>query len=170
MPISEIMTAWQSLKVAGDLAKGLIDLKTMAEIQTNTAELNQKILAAQGDLFAANATHAALIEEVGELKERLLRMENWDAQKKRYRLVAVSAGTAAYALKKSMSDGEPPHYLCTNCYENGKRSILNAGHSMRALGGYTVVLICTVPTCKVIIDTGALSISVAKYAEDFAGK
>lgn len=170
MAISEIMAAWQSLKVAGDIAKGLIDLKTMAEVQTKTAELNQMILAAQNDLFAANATHASLVEEIGELKERLLRMESWDAQKKRYKLVAVSAGATAYALQKSMSDGEPPHYLCANCYENGKRSILNAGHSMRALGGYTVVLICTAPTCKATMDTGALSISGAKYAEDFAGK
>ncbi len=36
------------------------------------------------------------------------------------------------------------------------------------VGGYTVVLICTVATCKATMDTGALSMSRAKYAGDFA--
>lgn len=121
---AELMSAAASLRVAGQIANGLINLKTTTEVQAKAIELNGLILNAQSDLFAANASQTALVQEVGELKDQIIRMKDWEAQKQRYQLAAPYPGCLVYALKKTMSGGEPPHYICTNCYESSKRSIL----------------------------------------------
>ena len=52
-------------------------------------------------------------------------------QKKRYKLVIPwpqhAVGSVAYALKESMKESEPPHLICTKCYEDGRR--LDSTHS-----------------------------------------
>jgi hypothetical protein len=163
---AEFMTAMQSLKVATEIANGLVGLKTSTEIHTKVTELNAKILSAQQDLFTANATHAAKIEEVRELKEQIARMEKWDAQKKRYKLVPLYPGSVAYALQKAMSEGEPAHYLCTRCYEDSKRSIMQRSQKHASYFGVSSYFIC--PACKTEIDVGVGAITV-RYAEDIAG-
>jgi HAMP domain-containing protein len=157
--LTDLMAAMQSLKVATEIANGLISLKTTAEIQTKVTELNGKILSAQQDLFTANAAHAVKIDEVRELKEQIARMENWDAQKKRY------AGSFAYALQRSMSDGEPPHYLCTNCYESSKGSIMQGALKHPPGIGMRACFECPVCETEAIIG---YRLSEPKYAEDIA--
>ena len=53
--LAEILAAANSLRTAGQIAAGLINLKTTIEVQAKAIELNQLILSAQTDLFAANA-------------------------------------------------------------------------------------------------------------------
>lgn len=110
--------------MAGDIAKGLISLQTLAEVQSRAIDLNQKIIDAQHQIFEANATQATLIERIRELESQLARMKDWEAQKQRYELAAPSAGCMVYALKKAMSKGQPPHYLCVACFQKGETSIL----------------------------------------------
>jgi DNA repair exonuclease SbcCD ATPase subunit len=166
--LAELMTAMQSIRVATEIANGLVSLKTSTEIQTKVSELNAKILSAQQELFSANASHAAKIDEVRELKEQVARMERWDAQKQRYQLVAVSTGTVAYALKKSMSEGEPPHCICANCYESGKRSILSTSQKLTPMAGMKTTLVCAASNCKAVLDLGGPFAFRPQYAEDFA--
>lgn len=139
MDMGSISAAVTSLRIAGDIAKGLVSLHTMAEVQSKAIELNQQIIDAQQQIFTANAAQTALVERVRDLEGQIARMEDWDAQKQRYKLAAPFAGCMVYALQKSMSDGEPPHYLCTSCFQKAQRSILQgkeAGGGMsRALPG-----------------------------------
>ena len=158
--LGQITSAVSSLKVAGDIAVGLINLKTMAEVQAKAIELNQKIIAAQHDIFAANAAQTALIERIRELEKQIASMEAWDAQKKRYKLVTPYTGITVYAVQKSMSDGEPPHYICANCYQNGKRSMLQHVRSKDGL----INIACAV--CKAEGHTRYRGIGPAKYSED----
>ena len=122
--LSELVTAATSLRAAGRVAKGLINPKTTTEVQAKAIELNGLIFDAQGDLLAAHAAQASLVEEVRELKEQIARMKDWEAQKQRYQLALPFAGCMVCALKKAMRDGQPPYYLCTSCYEGSKRTIL----------------------------------------------
>jgi hypothetical protein len=163
--LAELVAATESLKAAGQIAVGLIDLKTTTEVQAKAIELNQKILAAQNDLFAANAAQAALIERVRELEREVARMKHWDTQKQRYKLAAPFSGCMVYALQKSMSNGEPPHYLCAACYQNGKPSILQ-GKTVGAAGISLRNAFYQCATCKSEAITRWTNIPTPQYFED----
>lgn len=158
--MGSISAAVTSLKAAGDVAKGLIGLHTMAEVQSKAIELNQMIIDAQHQIFAPNAAQTALVERVRELEKEIASMEAWDGQKDRYQMCIPFSGTTVYALKKSMSNGEPPHYICANCYESRKRSILQNSKDKE---GWTLFL-C--PGCRAEIRTRWRGGVPAAYAED----
>jgi Zn finger protein HypA/HybF involved in hydrogenase expression len=159
MDIGSITAAVGSLRAAGEIAVGLINLKTMAEVQTKAIELNGKILAAQHELFAANAAQAAFIERIRELEKQITDMKAWETEKQRYKLASPVGGSIVYALQKSMSDGEPAHYICANCYQDGKKSILqnSFGHSW-------TTFVC--PVCKSEATTGYSGHVRPNYAEE----
>ncbi len=129
MDLSLIQGTISSLKLAGDVAKSLIELKSIGDVQGKVVELQRIILDAQAGALAANAAQSAMIEEIRALKEEVARIKAWEAQKQRYHLKSLWDGAAfVYALKKSMSLSEPPHWICTNCYEDGERRILQRGN------------------------------------------
>lgn len=88
MDIGSITAAVNSLRVAGDIAKGLINVHTAAEVQSKAIELNQQIIDAQHQIFAANAAQTALLEYIRELEDQVASMKEWEAQKQRYSLAA----------------------------------------------------------------------------------
>jgi Zn finger protein HypA/HybF involved in hydrogenase expression len=144
MVISLIEDTISALKSARNITKSLLDLKAISEVQVNQAkviELQAAILSAQDSAFAANAHQTAMIKEIRDLKEEIARIKAWEEEKQRYKLVYAWAGTMLYALKKECSTSEKPHWICTNCYEDGRKSILNPQIKARCL-----MLVC--PRCK----------------------
>ena len=167
--MGSIAAAVSSLKGASDIAKGLLSLHTMAEVQSKAIELNQAIIDAQHQIFAANTAQSALAERVRQLEGDIARMKDWDTQKERYKLAAPFEGCMVYALQKSMSNGEPAHYICAACYQRGQRSILQGvegrtrkGESGRPVGSYN----CPLPSCKSEAFTGYVSAPAPQYFED----
>ena len=104
MDISSIAGAVTALKGASDIAKGLMSLHTMAEVQTKAIELNQALIDAQHQIFSANAAQTTLVERIRNLVGQIASMKDWDAQKQRYSLASPFRGAMVYALKKSMSE------------------------------------------------------------------
>ena len=100
-----------------DAAKALKEMNDANIRNTAVMELQEKILSAQRE-------QAELIEMVGTLKARVAELEAWDADKKRYKLTDAGGGVMAYSLKEGMEDGDPPHYLCAACYNEGHKSNL----------------------------------------------
>ncbi|MBF8177687.1 hypothetical protein [Herminiimonas contaminans] len=125
MDIALIGGALGSLKAAGDIAKTLLDIRNTSEVATKVAGIQSALLDAQYSLLEANAAQSALIEKVRDLKEEIVRMKTWDNEKVRYKLHSPQPGIITYALQESHSNGEPPHYICTNCYQDGRKSLLN---------------------------------------------
>lgn len=124
MDMSLILGTVSSLKTAGDIAKGLMDLKSISEVRGKVIELQSVILSAQSSAMEANAKQSELVDTIRDLKEEIARMKAWNSQKQRYKLTSPWAGAFVYSLKESMKDSEPPHWICANCYENGKKSII----------------------------------------------
>lgn len=131
MDITLIKGAIDSIKASVDLSKSIVEVKKGADIATATRELNNLLLAAQSDALAAQSEQFAVIEEIRNLKEKIMSLEAWQAEKQRYSLKEVGVGGFAYALKDIASNGEPMHYLCTNCYQDGCKSILNQKRNPR---------------------------------------
>ena len=162
MDVGQMASAIGSLKAAGDLAVSFINLKTMAEVQSKAIELNQKILAAQNDIFTANAAQTTFIERIRELEIHITQMEAWEAEKQRYKLAPQNTGSFVYALQKAMSNGEPAHYLCTNCFKASKPSILQCVPSKRNSNNYAFVC----PICGTESLNGYSGPSNPEFVED----
>jgi hypothetical protein len=113
-----------SLNTAISITKALMDVRDATAVQGKVLELQRAIIEAQDSVFVANAERSALIEEIGEAKEKIARLEAWETEKKRYDLQDVGAGSFAYVLKETMRGTEPPHKICANCYEHAQKSIL----------------------------------------------
>ena len=126
MVIASITATVTGLKTVGDIVNGLLGAKTSAAINAAVVELNSHLLTVQREAMAANAEQFAMVEEIRTLKEEIATMKAWGSEKERYKLTTIGdTGIGTYALQEAMSNSEPPHYLCTHCYEDGRKSILS---------------------------------------------
>jgi len=139
MVVSETIAGLGAIKTAFDVAKGLKDINDIALRNAAVIELQEHILTAQ-------QTQSALTEQISQLEKEVAGFEAWDREKERYELKELEPGSFAYALKEDVKGAEPTHYLCTSCYENEKKQILQGSTS----GFGTRHLAC--PTCKMRID------------------
>jgi Zn finger protein HypA/HybF involved in hydrogenase expression len=145
MDISIIQGTVSSLKLAGDIAKSFLNLKTISEVQGKVIELQSVILSAQSSALEAQSHESAMIEQIRNLKEEIARVKAWEKEKQRYKLISPWSGTVLYALKKESSASEPAHWICAKCYEDRRKSILNP--QKKVVGRYfSYVFVC--PTCK----------------------
>jgi|SRR5581483_7362702 len=124
MDMTSIAAAASSLKAAADIAKALGELKSASDIQAKVIDLQREILSAQSSALAAQSDQFAMTERVRELEKEVARVKAWDEMKKRYSLHEPSPGTFVYALDNASKGHEPSHWICSKCYEDGVRSIL----------------------------------------------
>lgn len=158
-----IQGAITGLKSATDIAKSILEIKSLTEVQGKVIELQSAILSAQSSALAAQGEQSSMVQRIRDLEEEIRLAKAWETQKKRYQLVSPNAGAMVYALQKSMSDGEPPHYICTSCYQAGKRSILQ----IRESGERSRVSAFVCPVCKTEASTQYYNAVSPKYAEEF---
>jgi hypothetical protein len=160
MDISLLQGTISSLKLAGDIAQSFLKLQSLAEVQGKVIELQSAILAAQSSALEANAHQTAMVEEIRNLKEEIASIKAWEKEKQRYKLESPWQGIVLYTLKEKCSASEPSHWICTKCYEDGRKSILYPNE----IANREIVLIC--PTCKFEYRPGIWEYPVAEYAPD----
>ena len=98
-----------------------------------------------------------LKSKIRELEVELRATEDWIKEKEKYAPENPWGGPAqVYALKKERSDGEQPHFVCTNCFHKKIIVILNPVREGRWL-----VMNC--PICKAKLGTGNHEIGKPKY-------
>ena len=121
---AEISAAIASAKIALDIAKTAKSLSNYNELVSAFSEVNTKLVDATVVALASLDKQSSLSSEISELKEKLRNIENWESQMKRYRLHELPSKALTYAMNPGMEDGQPPHYLCTTCVNQGKKTIL----------------------------------------------
>jgi rubrerythrin len=126
MDYSLIQGTITSLKVASDLARGFLDLKSMTDVQAKVIELQSIILSAQSSALAANSEQASMAEEIRELKRRIAEVEAWGKEKERHALLSLEPGIYVYSLKEAEANGEPPHWVCAHCFNLGSKFLLQS--------------------------------------------
>lgn len=72
MDMTLIQGTISGLKTAADIAKSLMELKSISDVQAKVIELQSAILAAQSSALSANADQAAMVDEIRALKEETL--------------------------------------------------------------------------------------------------
>lgn len=90
-----------------------------------------------------------MLQKIGQLEKEMARFETWDAEKERYELRDAGSGALAYALKEETRGAEPPHWICAQCYQDRKASILQP--EMR-MPGRANVLVCNRCKTDIILD------------------
>ncbi len=164
MDLSAIQSAVTSLKAATEIAKTLLDAKVASEVQSKVIEIQSALLSAQTAAREATASQLELLDKNRELKEQLRVLNDWGNQTSRYTLVSPwRNGAQVYALVKETAEGEPPHLLCTNCFQLRRKSILTPQSKES-----WVYLNC--PACKASLSTGLRGIGDPKYADDYNKK
>jgi hypothetical protein len=122
-----------SLKTVGEIATAMKDVKDATVFQTKAFELTREIMSAQQAAMSSMMAQQAMISEIADLKKQLADLEAWSKEKERYALVDHGCGTYTRSLKLNLANGEPPHRLCPQCFENGTKGILQS-HGIYGLG------------------------------------
>ncbi len=123
-----------TLKAAGDIANSLIKLKSKVDVQGKVIELQSTILAAQTSALAAQSLQSSMIQRIGDLEEEVANAKAWEETKQRYELYEPSRGIFVWRLKEQSEPSEPAHWICTKCYEEGKRSIIQVRNKDHRFG------------------------------------
>ena len=166
MDPSSITLILGSLKSAVDISKSMLQLKAKTDIQASVIELNSKLIEAQQGMFALNEQYTEALNKIRDLQSEIEKFNKWEEEKVRYTLISPwpRHPVLVYHLRKSHSNGENPHWLCPNCYQNNRKSILNTDKKK----GEFVNLCC--PACKARINTNYNGIDGPQYAEDIEQK
>ena len=128
MPAAEITAAVTSIRAAYDLTKAMIALRDADLLADRARELNVLMLDVLEKGVSAREAQAAQLDEINLLKAEIMQLKAWDAEKERYELKKIGTGAVAYSLKPAMRGSEPPHWLCPNCYSQGKKAFLQSAN------------------------------------------
>ena len=121
---AEIGGAISGLKGALDLVKGVKAVSEGLAVQDVQMDLGQRIIEAQAALNSAMAAQTEAAERIRDLEQKIVRLKDWSAERERYHLVDVDGGAFAFMPKPGMESGQPAHWLCANCFEQGQKSFL----------------------------------------------
>ena len=137
--LAEIAAGLGSLNAAKDFLKALNGVQNAAAIQEIKFTLQGHILDAQQGLFAAQEAQATSARRIADLEQEIVRLEDWSAEKQDYVLADTGQGSLAYEYLEGVESGHPAHWICPQCYEDGKKSILK--HEVLPVGR-TQTLVC----------------------------
>jgi hypothetical protein len=129
-------------KALMDIAKTIVGLRDSGKLLEAKVEFSQQLFTVQKALLDAQAEQATLVQTIRDLEQKIASFEAWDAQKDKYELKEVAPGAFAYMLKPSSRAGQPPHWVCTQCYQHRKPSI------MQYFGGLSDFMVYKCPECS----------------------
>jgi hypothetical protein len=138
MPIPEVVAVVSGIKVVIDIAKGLKSAHDAHTITQAQSDILEKLLDLRIDALSLQEKTSTLINEKEELAKKLMEFEKWAETERQYELAKLPPGILVYAQKKSGTSTEPKHWLCTNCWKDRKKSILQLEYT----GAHTC------PECK----------------------
>ncbi len=124
MAIAEITAALNGIKAAKDLVKSFSSLSSEVELKSKSSELLSVIVGLQEQILSMQSKYSELLQSKDELQKQLGNIESWEKEKAQYELKEICPGVFVYAPKQDNNSAQPSHWLCTNCYNNEKKSIL----------------------------------------------
>jgi hypothetical protein len=124
MVVAEISAGVTSLRAALDITKAMVDLRDAEAFRSKSIELQGVVLQAFKKAIVAREAYSTQAERIRALDAEVADLKACDAEKQKYELKPNYAGAVTYMLKPGARGSEPPHWLCPNCYANGKKSFL----------------------------------------------
>ena len=87
------------------------------------SQLYDSVLDIQQQLLTAQSREYDLLSRCRALEEEIAHAKDWQAETARYVLRSVDGGVVRQQ-KANHASGNPPHWLCANCFEEQKKSYL----------------------------------------------
>jgi hypothetical protein len=142
MSIQEYTAVLSGLTSAAKLAKSLIDKVKDKKIRQEVGELQDVLLRLQQDFILLQSKHAELVVESDNRQREIALFVDWESVAANYELKEIAEGVFVYSLKTSTDSGEPSHWICSRCFSNRTKSILQL--SKKVMAGHFYVC----PECK----------------------
>lgn len=136
--IHELLIASQSVQSLGSLLKAAHGLSNYNEIVAALAEVHAKLMQANAVALASQEKQAASAARVQELEQEVMRLKDWSAEAQQYEAPEIARGVFAHVKKDRVGALQSTHKLCSNCFEQSKKSLLQRSREPRPLEG----LIC----------------------------
>lgn len=133
-------TAVASANAAKEISQSLMTLRDEEMIRSRVFDLTSNLMELQQQLMQAQIEQMKLVEELRGAKQALHSLEEADKQAEKYERHRFALGGFAYRLKAEFREDGALYYLCSNCFEAGKRITV---HKERHR------LVC--PSCKVAV-------------------
>lgn len=122
--IAEISSLISSSKAAYDIAKGVNALKSEVDRNEAISIILKVLLSVQSDALSVQSKTHELAIEKHNLTKKLMEFEKWSETEQQYELKEVIRGVFVYSYKKENEISQPMHWLCTNCWKDKVKSIL----------------------------------------------
>lgn len=122
--LAEAGAAVGSIKTAIDILKGVRSLKSEADVNQAVIDVQRILLEAQSAAIDDKSRQIEMLKRISDLEARLAESDEWQAEKRRYRLTEFSTGRFAFVLAQDLAAGEPTHKLCAKCFTERRKSIL----------------------------------------------
>lgn len=130
--IAEFAAGIAGLKTITELTSLVLKMNVDAAVRQKAEESNFAIINAQNLMIELQSKHQELLGEKDQLKKRLVEMENWEVESQKYTLTEFGFRAFVYTAKTNENDPTPKHWLCSECYQNRKKSILQRmGHDTK---------------------------------------
>ena len=120
--IIAIGTAIGAVKNVADIF-GKLKGGASKESREAVSQLYGSVLDIQQQLLAAQNRESELLAMCRALEEQIAHARDWQAEATRYVLRSVGGGVVRHH-KTSHASGDPPHWLCPNCFEEQRKSYL----------------------------------------------
>lgn len=113
----------------GNIAKGLETVKTLLKPSEGGSNADVKLALSELTMQIANAqmANSDLKFKLTALKDELAQINAFQSDLDRYELWETPPCAIVYRLRNTAGEDQPMHYLCPNCVEDRRKSILQ-GH------------------------------------------
>lgn len=109
-------------KGATEFAQGLKGLVNKPDV--DTSELKQLVSDLLDRLLRLQKEQLAMQEELLEFQNTQNKRSRFESDKHRYAMVKTELGAIIYSLKPDEMGSELPHDLCTRCFDDSVKSVL----------------------------------------------
>ena len=75
-----------------------------------------------------------------------MELETWNKEKLNYKLTEICSGVFVYSYQKTIDSTDPEHWLCANCYNKSKKSIIQLKYKTSS-GTYYICNQCKTEIC-----------------------
>jgi hypothetical protein len=145
--MASIAGGYEAAKAAFQMLQGYGALKSEAEKNAAIVDIQRHVVETQQGMAAA-------IEEIGALKQEIVRLKDWSSEKKRYDLTAIGERAIVYAEKQGVDNPKAPHWLCQQCFDETHKSALQFRDVVAPIGGLGMMSVWRCGRCKDEIRAG----------------
>lgn len=121
---AEIAAAAASIKTFSDLTTLILKTKVDSAVTAKAIESQSAIISLQDAMLNLQSQHQSLLREKEVLEKRLIDAEDWNAEASKYSLKEIAPGVFVYVLNLNGDSPTPTHWLCSRCYQEKRKSIL----------------------------------------------